>query len=155
MDTPRNWMSRKTRTWITAAGGVVGGVCIVAALGAALGAVQPGTAAPAGPKWEYGALSRMLTTGSAVSGGTASEWRFCGPAEDLASESAIMGKYGGSGLGTQSEVAMINGLSAKGWELVTHSQAATYETKMHNGTTSADARVVLDQWWLRREKKPK
>lgn len=158
------------RTWTLIAAATGGVVIALVALGAA---AQPGSAAPTAPSavtpapaqppavpmlpppppvWEYAALTHVLSTGAGTAGGRTSDWRFCSPGDDLAGEDALLAKFAGRVPAAQTDVAIINGLSLKGWELVTHSQSATYEAKLHNGTTSGDNRVTSEQWWFKREK---
>ena len=129
------------------------GTLALAAAAAGL-ARQPGAAGsppvPPASKWEYAALSRSITVDIRAQSTTATDWRLCAPGEDLGSESTILGKYGGSSFGAQTEVSIINGLADKGWELVTHQSTSTFEPKEHNGTTSEARRIVTDQWWLKR-----
>jgi hypothetical protein len=120
------------------------------ATAAILGVAQPaGTPAPV---IEYASLSRTST--DAESGGRSSrttEWRLCAPGEDVAGEGAIASKFPASGPPSAlAEVAILNGLSQKGWELVSHAQSTSYEPRQHNGTTTRQERVTVDQWWLRR-----
>jgi hypothetical protein len=137
------------RTWqILAAGAIVG-----ALLATAQPATPPKPAPTPTTKFEYANLSRSLTVSreGGQRGGSA-DWRLCSPAEDLDTEASIVAKYGGQGRGALTEVAVINGLAAGGWELVTHSQTTEFEFKTHNGTNTGETRVTLDQWWLRRAK---
>lgn len=144
-------------TWKRIAIAAFGGCVVLAALGLAQPATSGGPGAaqtPPSNPWEYAALTRTVTAGPANSGVRASDWRFCSPTEDLAGEEAILAKYGGKGQGAQYEVGIINGLAGKGWDLVTQSQSAMYEAKLHNGTTSTDVRTTTDQWWFKRVRTP-
>jgi len=142
------------------------GIAVGLAVFVSAGMIQPTPAAPtpaptqpapaAAPRWEYAMLTRLVRVSMETSrSGTETSWRFCSPSESLGGQDAIIAKFGGPNLGAEPEVEIINGLAAKGWELVSHSEAMSYEAKAHSGTSRDETRTTNDQWWLRHLAPPK